>query len=313
MNVEEQIRKALPPSDLRLQSDEHLEAMLDEADAGDDRISRQNYPAILAEAVAGEQPVAHRTQHVWRPMELAAIAAVIVLAVVIAALQFQNRPADTIADFPVDPSEPTITGTPQDTGSGNGMKDVLVDFPKPVYIGTPEMTNRPHLDKSKTPVRTFRAPSGTKLISRDCKITSSDPEPIIGELAMVTDGDKDGTDGSFVELGPDKQWVQIDLGEKREIWAIVVWHFHKRARIYDDVVIQISSDPAFKSDVVTLLNNDHDNSSGFGVGKDLAWIETNHGRIIRGGGKKARFVRLYSNGNTANELNHYTEVEVHGR
>jgi len=28
---------------------------------------------------------------------------------------------------------------------------------------------------------------------------------------------------------------------------------------------------------------------------------------------KGRFVRLYSNGNTANKLNHYIEVEVWGK
>jgi hypothetical protein len=27
---------------------------------------------------------------------------------------------------------------------------------------------------------------------------------------------------------------------------------------------------------------------------------------------KGRYVRLYSNGNTTNDLNHYVEVEVHG-
>ena len=30
------------------------------------------------------------------------------------------------------------------------------------------------------------------------------------------------------------------------------------------------------------------------------------------GGAKARFARLYSNGNTANRFNHHIEVDVHG-
>jgi len=30
-------------------------------------------------------------------------------------------------------------------------------------------------------------------------------------------------------------------------------------------------------------------------------------------GARARYVRLYSRGNSANELNHYVEVEVFGR
>ena len=29
-------------------------------------------------------------------------------------------------------------------------------------------------------------------------------------------------------------------------------------------------------------------------------------------GAKGRYVRLYSNGNTTNDLNHYVEVEVYG-
>ena len=49
-----------------------------------------------------------------------------------------------------------------------------------------------------------------------------------------------------------------------------------------------------------------------GHGGDLAWVETNHGRIIETKGKWARYVRLYSKGNTTNELNHYVEVEVFG-
>jgi hypothetical protein len=36
-------------------------------------------------------------------------------------------------------------------------------------------------------------------------------EPIIGEVEQVTDGDKEGRDGSYVEFGPGKQYVQIDL------------------------------------------------------------------------------------------------------
>jgi len=35
-------------------------------------------------------------------------------------------------------------------------------------------------------------------------------------------------------------------------------------------------------------------------------------RVIDAKGATARYVRLYSNGNTSDELNHYCEVEVHG-
>ncbi len=192
-------------------------------------------------------------------------------------------------------------------------EDVELDFPKPMFVGTPVAAKRPNLDKSKTPRKTFKAPAGTENLALDMEVTSSDDAPIIGDLDMIADGDKDGADGSYTELGPGKQWVQIDLEEEATIYGIVVWHFHKNARAYDDVVAQVSNDPEFKEGVETVFNNDHDNSSGFGAGKDLAWVETNHGRILDVDAKKGRYVRLWSNGNTANEMNHYVEIEVYGK
>ena len=35
--------------------------------------------------------------------------------------------------------------------------------------------------------------------------------------------------------------------------------------------------------------------------------------VLDAKGKKGRYVRLYSNGNTSDELNHYCEVEVFGK
>jgi hypothetical protein len=83
--------------------------------------------------------------------------------------------------------------------------------------------------------------------------------------------------------------------------------------VYHDVVVQVSDDPAFKTGVRTLFNNDHDNSSGLGAGSDHAYVETHEGRLIPAEGVRARYVRLYSNGNTTDELNDYCEVEVYGQ
>ena len=69
---------------------------------------------------------------------------------------------------------------------------------------------------------------------------------------------------------------------------------------------------AITGDFDTVYNNDHDNSAGMGVGKDLAYIETNEGRLVDGKGTTGQYVRLYSKGNTSNEMNHYIEVEVFG-
>jgi hypothetical protein len=179
----------------------------------------------------------------------------------------------------------------------------------------------------------FLVPEGTTFISRGAKVTSSDMEPIIGELAYVTDGDKDDR-LDFVELGPGLQWVQLDLGKSHALYAILVWHsyypgdiyygeYSRERRMYEDVVVQISNDSAFKKDVTTVFNNDHDNSSGLGKGKDDTYIESCEGRWINPKGVKGRYVRLYSNGYkcgnrsddsmTRVDMNHYIEVEVYGK
>ena len=78
-------------------------------------------------------------------------------------------------------------------------------------------------------------------------------------------------------------------------------------------MVRTADDPDFITNVKTLFNNDHDNSSGLGVGKDKEYIETNTGKLVPGKSTKARYLRLYSNGNTSNELNHYIEVDVYGK
>ena len=192
-------------------------------------------------------------------------------------------------------------------------EELKLQLPKPMFIGTPTNIRSPNLEvitgKSRGP---FMVPVGTKLLSLKRPVTSSDRQPVIGELEMVTDGEKEGGDGYFIELGPGKQWVQIDLGASSALHAILAWHYHSQARVYRDVVVQISDDKDFLKGVTVIFNNDHDNSSGLGIGKDKEYIEVAEGRLFDPKGAKGRYLRLYSNGNTANDLNHYVEVEVYG-
>lgn len=197
------------------------------------------------------------------------------------------------------------------------LVDLTPEYPKPMFIGTPVPTGDiPNLEKPDPEAvkarLTLKVPKGTENVAKGKMVTSSDPLPIIGTLDLVTDGDADGSDGCYVELAPGHQWVQIDLGAEYDIWKILLWHFHKQTSIYFDVNVQLSSDAEFKTGVTTLYNNDHDDSSKLGKGEDPAYVETNHGRLVDGKGTKARYVRLYSNGNTANEMNHYIEVGVYG-
>ncbi len=189
-----------------------------------------------------------------------------------------------------------------------------IELPKPMFVGTPQDTRVANLEKPLGRERPpFLAPAGTTNVALDKPVASSDEEPIIGEIEMITDGDKEAADGSYVELGPFVQHVTIDLEAMHEIYAIVIWHYHKQARVYFDVVVQVADDPDFITNVRTLFNNDIDNSAGIGVGEDMHYTETNEGKLFDAKGVKARYVRLYSNGNTSNDLNHYIEVAVYGK
>jgi len=188
-----------------------------------------------------------------------------------------------------------------------------VEMPKPLFAGTPRPISLSNLEPAGIKRPDIMVPAGTKLLSKGKPVDSSDKLPVIGELSYITDGDKTGIDGAYVELGPGTQWVQVDLGASAKIAAVAVWHFHSQARVYHDVVIQISDDKDFKKGVTTIFNTDDDNSSKLGKGTDKSYVETNNGRVVDAKGATGRYVRLYSNGNTSDELNHYCEVEVFGQ
>ena len=192
---------------------------------------------------------------------------------------------------------------------------VLLDpgFPPEIVEGTPKPVNIPNLLPKLTDAPEFRVPEGTQLLSKGKKVTSSDENPIIGSLDLITDGDKEGGEGYFVELLDGLQWVQIDLEQSATIHAVWLWHFHAdKMRAYHDVIIQISDDPEFKTGVTTIHNNDYDDSAKMGKGANNPYIESRFGLAVDGKGTKGRYVRLYSAGNSANEMNHYIEVEVYG-
>ena len=193
-----------------------------------------------------------------------------------------------------------------------GKAELKLNLPKPMFVGTPTNIKSANLEitgKSRGP---FYVPTGTKLLSLKRPVTSSDAAPVIGDLDMVTDGEKSGGEGYFVELGPGKQWVQVDLGASYALHAVLAWHFHSQARVYRDVVVQVSDDKNFSKGVTTVFNNDHDNSAKLGAGAEKEYVDVAEGKLFDPKGVKGRYVRLYSNGNTSNDLNHYVEVEVYG-
>jgi hypothetical protein len=187
------------------------------------------------------------------------------------------------------------------------MVPLKTDLPKPEFVGTPVPISVPNVEPELTGKRPdFMVPVGTVNLAKGKKVTASDTDPVVGTMDLVTDGDKEGDEGSYVELAPGKQWCQIDLEKDADIYAVLVWHFHSQKRVYHDVVVQVSDDPTFSTDVKTIF----DNSS---AGTDHPYIESYQGKLIDAKGVKGRYVRLYSNGNTTNKMNHYIEVEVWGK
>lgn len=207
----------------------------------------------------------------------------------------------------MDPDEPTARPKVK-------LVPVKVKLPTAQFFGTPKDIRAPRVKPVQTKLGPpFLAPEGTKNVALGKPVSSSDPEPIIGELAMATDGDKEAGEGSFVELGPLLQYITVDLQDEHVIYGIRLWHYHQEARVYFDVVIQVSNDPNFAAGVKTIFNNDMDNSSGLGLGKDMHYVDTHFGELFDAKAVCGRYVRLYSRGNTADDQNHYIEVEVYGR
>lgn len=194
------------------------------------------------------------------------------------------------------------------------LEPLPIKLPIPAFMGTPtdiplgDLIEKPS-DKPRAP---FLAPKGAQNLAAKKKVISSDKSPITGTLELVTDGDKEANDNSFVELHRRTQWVQIDLEQPAKIYAVIVWHAHNTWQVYHDVVVQVADDADFTQNVKTVYNNDQDNSSGLGVGTEKEYFESYEGRLMPAKAVEGRYVRLYSKGSTYSALNRYTEVEVWG-
>ncbi len=197
----------------------------------------------------------------------------------------------------------------------NNMVPLDLKLPPPAFKGTPKDIQlsdyvEPLSDKPRPPMM---VPAGLKNIAQGAKVTSSDKNATAEALAKVTDGDKDASEQSIIYMRKGTQYLQLDFGAAQEMFAVVIWHAHNSAKVYHDVIVQVSDDQDFLKEVKTIFNNDQDNSSGLGVGKDREFFETHEGKLIDAKGAKGRYMRVYSKGSTESALNEYTEIEVHGR
>lgn len=281
----------------------------------------ERFTQELLERLRGElrqverrRPAAHQVLRTIAAQWRWAAAAAVILGVGISLAVVANRGVDTSPRTDVPGISPAVpASTPDGTPQGR-LVPLEIKLPRTLPDCTPRnIKMSPYIEKpSSAPRPPLLVPEGTVNVSRGKPVMASDAEPVIGELRLITDGEKESADGGYVELGPGKQWIQVDLKQSMALYAIVLWHYHGEARVYHDVVIQAADDADFIENVCTVYNNDYDNSSGLGLGKDLEYIEDYRGRVIPLGGTRARYVRLYSKGNTSNDQNHYVEVEVFG-
>lgn len=194
-----------------------------------------------------------------------------------------------LAPLPLQLPQPTLKGTPDDLPTGPGIEP-LSDKPRPPFM----------------------APKGVTNVALHKKVTISDKNPISGKAEQITDGQKEAFDDQVVEMHKNTQYAQIDLGQPYDIYAVVIWHDHRWLQVFHDVIVQVADDPDFTQNVRTIFNNDMDNSSGRGIGKDREYFETQEGKLIDAKGVKARYLRAYSKGSTLSAFNVVQEIEVWG-
>lgn len=139
-------------------------------------------------------------------------------------------------------------------------------------------------------------------------ITSSVP---FSDLSAAVDGDRSNYNYADSYTNTGMQWVQVDLGKSYNVNYVRLLHYYGDGRTYHDVVVQLSNDPNFQTDVATIFNNDTDNSKGLGYGKDSEYVETASGLDITITSSTARYLRCYSSGNDVNSYSHYIEIEAY--
>jgi RHS repeat-associated protein len=143
-------------------------------------------------------------------------------------------------------------------------------------------------------------------IARSKTVTGS---VTVTSAAYATDGTVNTS--QYTSIGSNSQWAKVDFGQSQYIDKVKLWRYFGDTRKYKDVVIQFSNDANFANGVTTVFNNDTDNSAGQGTGTDTEYTETNQGKTITFRPIYARYIRLWSNGNTVTANNHIVELEVY--
>lgn len=154
---------------------------------------------------------------------------------------------------------------------------------------------------------TYRYTKGNLLAGLTPSTNATSPFPT--NISYTTNGNK--TSGNYADLGTGIKWITFDLGQSKDVNDIKVWHCFSDGRTYHDVIVQLSNQPDFSSGVTTVFNNDTDNTAGQGNGSDSEYAEKYYGKDIPFTTVNARYIRLWSNGSTADTSSHYVEVAAY--
>ena len=159
--------------------------------------------------------------------------------------------------------------------------------------------------------------AGKKVTAKWTKDGSDAVKANEGSMANITDGNK--ASSAFGVFGADgktdSSYMEIDLGDVREVSSVNLWRYFQDGRTYRDTVVALSEDAEFTADDQILFNSDKQNHHKLGAGSNEAYAETAEGKSFKAKeGTRARYVRVYMRGQDDNKTtNHVVELEVMGR
>lgn len=182
------------------------------------------------------------------------------------------------------------------------------------YVTLPMAVPQSTLTSDKSHLSIYVPANATNVLSRKCDVTASDTLLQKKDLSLIVDGNKEINEIGSIDLDPviAKQWLQLDLGQEKEIFALCIWHDYTQTYANRNVVVQLSNDQSFMTGVATVFNNDVDDNLGFGKRQDNAYTETLYGYSITVDGVKARYIRIYGQFQF-NPQFYFKEIEAYGR
>ncbi|MEK0312723.1 fibronectin type III domain-containing protein [Cohnella sp. 56] len=217
-----------------------------------------------------------------------------------------------------------VTGEPAPAASGTTQSKTVKGLPSgtTLYFAMKTVGSSGQVSSLSTSVSSATLPVANialgKAVTTNGEISSSG-QPI----SALTDGVKTRDKYALYSVADGPKWAQLDLGMAYDVARINIRNdWGASADVYRyarDIVVQLSNDASFASGVVTVFNNDGDNSAGLGAGSDAEYTEPADGSgkdINLADTVSARYVRYWANGHVrvngaVNTVNTPVEVEVY--